>query len=202
MKIICIGRNYHDHIKELNNPVPSKPLVFMKPASALLINNSPFYHPDFSENIQYEGELVIKICRNGRHVQREFARTYYDEVAFGFDFTARDVQQRCKEKGHPWEIAKGFDQSAAMSPFIKIGDRDVRDLRFETHLNGEVVQRGHTADLIFDFDYIITYVSQYFKLQMGDYIFTGTPAGVGQVKIGDTLEGFIEGEKMIHTEVR
>lgn len=202
MKIICIGRNYVDHAKELNNPVPKKPLVFMKPSTALLINNSPFYHPSFSEDIHYEGEIVLRICKNGRHIQPDFAQDYFDQVAFGIDFTARDIQAKCKEKGHPWEIAKAFDHSAVVSPFIAIGDRDVNAIKFETHLNGKAVQKGNTKDLIFDFSYIVCYVSQYFKLHIGDYIFTGTPVGVGQIKIGDRIEGFIEGEKLLHCDVK
>jgi 2-keto-4-pentenoate hydratase/2-oxohepta-3-ene-1,7-dioic acid hydratase in catechol pathway len=202
MKIICIGRNYKDHATELNNPVPSKPLVFMKPPSAILVNNKPFYYPDFTKDLHYEGELVLKICKNGRHVQPEFAREYYDQIAFGIDFTARDLQNKCKEKGHPWEIAKGFDNSAPLSKFINIGDRDVSAISFITKLNGQEVQFGNTRDLIFDFNYLICYVSQYFKLQQGDIIFTGTPAGVGPVKIGDMLEGYIEGEKLLECEIK
>lgn len=202
MKIICIGRNYVDHAKELSNPVPKQPLVFMKPSTALLINNDPLYYPEFTQDLHYEGEIVLHICRNGRHVQSEFAHTYYDKIGFGIDFTARDVQQRCKEKGHPWEIAKGFDKSAGMSKLIDKEGFDMKELRFETHLNGEIVQSGNTRDLIFDFDYIISYVSQYFKLHIGDLIYTGTPAGVGAVKIGDQLEGFIEGTKMLSCSIK
>ncbi len=201
MKIICIGRNYVDHAKELNNPVPQQPLVFMKPPSALLVNDKPLYYPEFTEDLHYEGEIVIKICKNGRHVQKEFARSYYDQIAFGFDFTARDVQKKCKEKGHPWEIAKGFDNSAAISKFINL-ELDPNDIRFKTVLNNEIVQEGHTADLIFDFDFIICYVSKYFKLQQGDMIFTGTPAGVGPVKIGDNLEGWIGSQKLINCDIK
>ncbi len=202
MKIICIGRNYADHARELNNRVPDQPLVFMKPPTALLVNDKPFFYPDFTQDLHYEGELVIKICKNGRHLQPEYAREYYDQVAFGIDFTARDIQQQCKAKGHPWEIAKGFDSSAPISKFINIGDRKVDQIQFTTRLNGEIVQRGNTADLIFDFNTLICYVSQFFKLQQGDMIFTGTPAGVGPVKIGDVIEGYIEGQKMIRCEIR
>ncbi len=201
MKIICIGRNYVDHTKELKNPVPKNPLVFMKPPSALLINNKPLYYPEFTEDLHYEGELVIKICKNGRHVQPDFARSYYNQIAFGIDFTARDVQARCKEKGHPWEIAKGFDNSAAISKFIHL-DPNQDQIVFETKLNGELVQNGNTDDMIFDFNYIICYVSKYFKLQQGDIIFTGTPAGVGPVKIGDQLEGYIMGQKMLECAIK
>ncbi|HFA50175.1 MAG TPA: FAA hydrolase family protein [Bacteroidetes bacterium] len=192
MKIICIGRNYIDHAKELSNPVPGKPLVFMKPPSALLINGKPFYYPGFTKDLHYELEVVLKICKNGRHVQPEFASGYYQEVSLGIDFTARDVQAELKKKGHPWEIAKGFDHSAVLGTWV--GLRDVQkdgNIEFELKKNGERVQHGNTRDLIFSFDYLIVYISRYFKLQMGDLIYTGTPAGVGPVKIGDLLEGVI-----------
>ena len=201
MKIICIGRNYADHAAEMNSPVPSQPMVFMKPPSALLVNNKPFYYPDFTQNLHYEGELVIKICKNGRHVEPQFAADYYNEMAFGFDLTARDLQAKCKEKGHPWEIAKGFDGSAVLSPFIPMASK-VNPIKIKTVLNGEVVQNGSTSDLIFNFDALIVYVSKYFKLQMGDIIYTGTPAGVGPLKIGDMLEGFINDQKMIECEIK
>ncbi|MCR9286435.1 MAG: fumarylacetoacetate hydrolase family protein [Bacteroidetes bacterium] len=206
MKIICIGRNYIDHAKELNNPVPKKPLVFMKPPSALLVNNKPLYYPEFTEDLHYEGEIVLKICKNGRYVQPEFAHKYFQEIGFGIDFTARDIQRQCKEKGHPWEIAKGFDGSAAMSSFMAIDQVDPTAIEFQMLLNGEVVQHGNTKDLIFSFTDIIVYVSKFFRLQFGDLIFTGTPAGVGPVKIGDKLEGKIftkEGAKeMIRCDIR
>ncbi|MEL7124350.1 MAG: fumarylacetoacetate hydrolase family protein [Bacteroidota bacterium] len=191
MKIICIGRNYEDHAKELNNPVPSKPVVFMKPPSALLVNNKPFYYPDFTKDLHYEVELVYKICKNGRHIQPEFASTYYDQVALGIDFTARDVQAECKKKGHPWEIAKAFDGSAVLSPFLPITEVNRTAVEFELHKNGEKVQHGISKDMIFSIDDIVVYLSQFFRLQLGDYIYTGTPAGVGPVQIGDTLEGFL-----------
>lgn len=203
MKIICIGRNYIDHAKELNNPVPKKPLVFMKPPSALLVNNKPLYYPEFTKDLHYELELVLKICKNGRHVQAEFASDYYDQVALGIDFTARDLQAKCKEKGHPWEIAKGFDNSAALSPFVNISKiPDPNSIKFQLKKNGEVVQNGDTKDLIFNFNHLICYLSQYFKLQQGDVIYTGTPAGVGPVQIGDQLEGYLEGEKLLQTSIK
>ena len=202
MKIICIGRNYIDHAKELNNPVPSKPLVFMKPPTALLVNNKDFYYPKFTSDLHYEGEIVLKVSKNGRHVQPEFAREYYNQIAFGLDLTARDLQDQCKEKGHPWEIAKGFDNSAPISKFINIGDRDLNCISFETKLNGEVVQSGNTSDLIFDFNFLICYVSKFFKLQQGDMIFTGTPSGVGPLKIGDLVEGYIENEKLLQCKIK
>ena len=191
MKIICIGRNYVDHAKELNNPVPEKPLVFMKPASALLVNNKPLYYPEFTNDLHYEVEIVLKICKNGRHVQPEFAKDYVKEIALGIDFTARDIQAQCKAKGHPWEIAKGFDGSAVLSPFVPITTVDRAAIAFRLDKNGQTVQEGNTKDLIFSFDYLISYVSQYFKLNMGDLVYTGTPAGVGPVQVGDKLEGFI-----------
>lgn len=203
MKIICIGRNYVDHAKELKNPVPKKPLVFMKPPSALLVNNKPLYYPEFTKDLHYELEVVLKICKNGRHVQEEFASSYYDQVALGIDFTARDIQAKCKEKGHPWEIAKGFDNSAALSPFVNLDKiPDLNSIKFELKKNGETVQSGDTKDLIFQFDYLITYLSQFFKLQQGDIIYTGTPAGVGPVQIGDNLEGFLEGKKLLETSIK
>ncbi len=203
MKIICIGRNYVDHAKELNNPVPSKPLVFMKPPSALLVNNKPLYYPEFTKNLHYEAEIVLKICRNGRHVQPEFAHKYYEQIGFGIDFTARDVQNQCKEKGHPWEIAKGFDGSAPISEFINL-DRLMNPgaIDFELTKNGEVVQSGNTKDLIFSFDTIICYVSKFFKLQVGDMIYTGTPAGVGPVVVGDELVGSIEGKPFLTCAIK
>ncbi len=192
MKIICIGRNYIDHAKELQNPVPKNPLVFMKPPSALLVNNKPFYYPEFTKDLHHEVEVVLKIARNGRHVQPEFAPRYYEKIALGIDFTARDVQSELKKKGHPWEIAKGFDGSAVLSEFVHISDfEDPSAIEFRLTKNGNNVQLGNTKDLIFDFDYLITYVSRYFKLQQGDLIYTGTPAGVGPVVIGDKLEGFL-----------
>lgn len=202
MKVICIGRNYVEHASELNNPIPENPLIFMKPPSALLVNDKPFYYPEFTEDLHYEGEIVIKISKNGKYVQPKFARTYYNQIAFGLDLTARDLQNKCKAKGHPWEISKGFDNAAPISNFINIGTKDVNNISFETHLNGEIVQKGNTSDLIFDFDFLICYVSRYFKLQQGDMIFTGTPAGVGPLKIGDVLEGYIEGKKMLRCEIR
>ena len=201
MKIICIGRNYVEHAKELNNDVPDRPVVFMKPATSLLLNEKPLYYPEFTQDLHYEAELVIKICKNGRHVQPEFASEYYDEMSLGIDFTARDLQSICKEKSHPWEIAKAFDNSAALGDWQPLTD-DIQDIRFRLDKNGETVQDGHTANMIFPVDDIIVYVSQFFKLQMGDLIYTGTPAGVGPVAIGDTLEGYLNGQKVLHTEIK
>lgn len=191
MKVICIGRNYSDHAKELNNPVPSKPMIFMKPPSALLVNNKPFYYPEFTNDLHYELELVVKMCKNGRHIQPSYAHKYYEQVALGIDFTARDLQTECKQKGHPWEIAKGFDGSAPISDFISIDKVNRNAIEFELHKNGTLVQKGNTKDMIFSIDQIIVYISKFFKLQMGDIIYTGTPAGVGPVVIGDKLEGLL-----------
>lgn len=203
MKIFCIGRNYVEHAKELKNPVPKQPLIFMKPPSALLVNHKPLYYPKFTEDLHYEAEIVLKISKNGRHVQPVFAHKYYNQIAFGIDFTARDLQNKLKAKGHPWEIAKGFDGSAGLSKFINIQDlKQKENIRFHLTNNGMTVQKGETKDLIFNFDYLITYLSQYFKLQQGDIIYTGTPAGVGPVKIGDILEGFIEEKHMMTCEIR
>jgi acylpyruvate hydrolase len=203
MKIFCIGRNYSEHAKELNNPLPTEPLIFMKPNTALLLNNRHFYHPDYSSNIHYEGEIVLRVCKNGRSVQPEFASRYYDAVAFGIDFTARDLQDKLKAKGHPWEIAKGFDRSAPISKFVALEDlKNPKQIAFQLKQNGQIMQDGNTADLIFGFDRLICEISRYFTIQKGDYIFTGTPAGVGPIKIGDLLEGSIEGVPLLSCAVR
>ncbi len=192
MKIICIGRNYAEHAKELNNPVPGKPVVFMKPASALLNGDKPFFYPDFSKDLHHEIEVVLKICKNGKAVQPGFARNYFREVTLGIDFTARDVQEELKKKGHPWEIAKAFDHSAVVGKMVALNSVEKDgNIEFLLRKNGETAQHGNTRDVIFSFEQIIVHVSQYFKLQQGDLIFTGTPAGVGPVQIGDHLEGII-----------
>lgn len=203
MKIICIGRNYVDHARELNNPLPQKPIIFMKPPTALLIDDRPFYYPDFTNDLHHEAEIVLKICKNGRHIEPPFASSYYQEVGFGIDFTARDLQSELKEKGHPWEIAKAFDFSAPLGRFIPISDLpDRENIHFKLTKNGVTVQEGTTADLIFPFDDLICYISKYFRLQIGDYIFTGTPAGVGPVKVGDLLVGYIEDRELLNCEIR
>lgn len=198
MKIICIGRNYTEHIKELNNKQSEDPIFFLKPETALLLRNRPFYYPDYSKNIHYEAELVIRIDRNGKHIRAAFADDYYTEIGFGIDLTARDLQQQCKEKGLPWDIAKGFDSSAPLSKFIPLTDlKNSDNIEFTLTKNGEVVQKGFSKDMIFSFEKIISHVSRFITLKMGDIIFTGTPAGVGAVSIGDKLEGFIEDKKML-----
>ena len=202
MKIICVGRNYVDHAKELNNPVPTEPLLFMKPSTALLNNNKPFYHPEWSENIHYEAEVVLRICKNGKYIQPEFADTYFDQVSLGIDFTARDIQDRCTAKGHPWEIAKAFDHSAVIGPFISKLEIDPSSIHFQLERNGQVVQDGQTRDMIFSFADLIVYMSQRFTLQVGDFIYTGTPAGVGKVEIGDELVGRLEGREMFRIQVK
>lgn len=203
MKIFCIGRNYVEHAKELSNPVPTKPIIFMKPATALLKESKPFYYPDFTTDLHHEAEIVLKINRNGKHIESQFAHKYFDEISIGIDFTARDVQSKCKAKGHPWEIAKAFDNAAPIGEFIDYKSLENSEaVTFHLLKNGEQVQVGTTKDLIFDFSYLISYLSQYFTLSTGDLIYTGTPAGVGPVKIGDVLEGFIEGKKLLHCEIK
>ena len=203
MKIICIGRNYSEHAKELNNPLPENPVFFMKPDTALLLNNKPFYYPEFSKDIHYEVELVIKISKNGKYITNKFAPNYYNEIALGIDFTARDLQQNCKKKGLPWEIAKGFNHAAPLSNFFSMDKlNDKKDIDFSLKLNDKIVQSGNSRDMIFTFNQVIIYVSQFITLKMGDIIYTGTPAGVGPVKIGDRLTGFIEERQMFDFEVR
>lgn len=203
MKIICIGRNYREHAKELNNPLPSKPVFFLKPETALLIKNRPFFYPDFSKEIHYETELVIKIGKNGKHIGEKFASSYFSEIALGVDFTARDLQQECKTKGLPWEVAKGFDQSAPISKFIALDDlQNKNEIGFRLELNGKNVQTGNSTDMVFGFEKLISYVSRFITLRMGDIIYTGTPEGVGPVKIGDRLTGYIEDRKMFDFVVK
>jgi 2-keto-4-pentenoate hydratase/2-oxohepta-3-ene-1,7-dioic acid hydratase in catechol pathway len=203
MKIICIGRNYVDHIKELNNAVPASPVFFLKPDTALVIRNRPFYYPSFSDNIHYEVELVLKVCKVGKNIRKKFASTYYDEIGIGLDMTARDLQDAAKSKGLPWDVAKGFDQSAPVSRFLpKEQFSDLKNINFHLDLNGTTVQKGNSSLMLYDFDDIISHISMFMTVRTGDYIFTGTPAGVGPVKIGDKLEAFIEGEKMLSCTVK
>ena len=203
MKIIAIGRNYQEHAKELNNPIPTEPVVFLKPDTALLKEGKAFYHPYFSNDIHYEVELIIKIGKEGKHITSKFARNYIEAIGLGIDFTARDLQQKCKEKGLPWEIAKAFDHSAPIGEFIPINEiADLNAIQFSLKQNQIVVQNGNSADMIFSFDDIISYVSQRFTLKKGDLIFTGTPAGVGKINIGDLLEGYISDRKMLSVPVK
>jgi 2-keto-4-pentenoate hydratase/2-oxohepta-3-ene-1,7-dioic acid hydratase in catechol pathway len=202
MKIFCIGRNYSEHAKELGNAVPENPVVFSKPDTALLKNGEPFYHPDFSYDIHHEVELVIRINKMGKKIQPKFARNYFNEIGLGIDFTARDIQQKLKEKELPWELAKAFDGSAPLGDFINIESVDLKSIQFSLSKNGSIVQQGNTAQMIFSFEEIVSFISQYFTLKVGDLIYTGTPAGVSKVNIGDTLEGFIEQQKMLVCEVK
>ncbi len=199
MKIICIGRNYAKHAKELSNEVPEEPVIFLKPDTALLRNNDPFFIPDFAEDFHYETELVVKINRLGKNIGKQFAYRYYNEIGMGIDFTARDLQAKLKEKGLPWERAKAFDHSAGISKkFIdKKKFKDIQNINFKLLVNGEERQVGYTGDMLFKVDEIIEYVSKFFTLKIGDLIYTGTPAGVGPVKIGDHFEVFLEKEKMM-----
>lgn len=203
MKIICIGRNYIDHAKELNNPVPEKPVFFMKPDSALVIRNRPFFYPGFSDDVHHEIEVVLKISRLGRSIPEKFADRYFQEIGLGVDFTARDIQKEMKSKGLPWEIAKGFDYSAPVSEFVdKNAFSSTDSLNFSLDINGKTVQAGNTRDMIFSFKRIISYVSGFMTLKTGDLIFTGTPSGVGPVKVNDHLEAFLEGDKMMDFYVK
>lgn len=203
MKIICIGRNYAQHAKELKNEVPTEPVVFCKPDSALLPHTKPFFLPDFSSDIHYEAELVVKINRIGKHIQAKFAHKYYNEIGLGIDFTARDLQQQLKEKGLPWEKAKGFDGSALMGEFISVESLpQMQNIDFDLSKNGEIVQKGNSSEMLFSIDQIIEYVSQFFTLKIGDLIFTGTPAGVGKVAINDEFKGSIQGQEVLSFRVK
>ena len=202
MKIFCIGRNYGEHARELQNEIPEAPVVFMKPPTALLKGND-FYMPEFSNDMHYECELVFRIGKNGKHVDPIFAEKYIDAVSLGIDFTARDIQAEQKKKGLPWEIAKAFDQSAVIGPWLPTAQFNTYpNLHFTMHKNGELVQDGHAQDMLFSPATLIAYISTYFTLQQGDILFTGTPAGVGQVQIGDRLEGFLEDQKMFNIHIK
>ncbi len=205
MKMICIGRNYHDHIKELSNSVPTEPMFFMKPDTAQLRNNEDFYIPEFSQDLQYETEVVVKINRVVKSIDRKFASRCYTEVGIGIDFTARDLQRKCAEAGRPWEIAKSFDKSAPVpNDFIPLDELggDVMNLNFRMTINGEERQRANTSEMIFDVDTLIEHVSKYVTLKIGDLIFTGTPSGVGKVNIGDHLEAWLEDRKLLDFYIR
>jgi len=203
MKIICIGRNYADHAKEMNAELPTSPVFFMKPDTALLKDNQPFYYPEFTKDLHYECELVVKISKVGKNIAEKFAPNYYSEIGLGIDFTARDLQQICKEKSLPWEIAKSFENSAPISSkFIEKSKLDLSATTFYLEKNGYKVQVGTTADFIFTIDQIIAYVSQFMTLKTGDLIFTGTPAGIGPVAIGDRLTGYLESEELFNFEIK
>ncbi|MGL4629875.1 MAG: fumarylacetoacetate hydrolase family protein [Leadbetterella sp.] len=202
MKILCIGRNYVDHIKELNNDVPDEPVIFSKPETAILKNNEAFYYPDFSKDIHYEVEILVKISKMGKNIEEKFAHKYYEEIGLGIDFTARDIQTKLKSKGLPWDLAKGFDGSAIVSSFVPKGAYDVRNLDFSLDLNDERKQSGNTQFMIHSIDSIIAFVSQYFTLKVGDILFTGTPAGVGGIQIGDILIGKIAQTEMFRIQIK
>lgn len=204
MKIICIGRNYVAHIQELKNEMPDEPIFFMKPDSSLLRNNDPFYIPDWTNEVHHEIELVIKINRIGKNIEKRFAHRYYNEVGLGIDFTARDVQNKLKDKGLPWEKAKAFDKAAVLGgEFVSKTDLpNSNAIHFKLDINGENVQKGNSKLMMFDFDEIISHVSKYVTLKIGDLIYTGTPAGVGAVKIGDHLEGYLEDKKLLDFQIK
>lgn len=203
MKIICVGRNYAEHAAELQNDKPTEPVIFLKPDTALLKNNQPFYHPNFSEEIHYECEVVVRICREGKHIDPKFSHKYYDQIGLGVDFTARDLQNSLKSKGLPWELSKSFDNSAVVSAFIpKEEFANINSLNFKLFQNQQEKQNGNTTEMLFNVDEIISFVSKYITVKTGDYIFTGTPKGVGKISIGDVLEGYLENRKMFEFEVR
>lgn len=203
MKIIAIGQNYTEHNKELNSKHPTEPVVFMKPDSALLKNNKPFYLPDFSEDLHYETELIVKINRLGKNISPQFAHRYFAEIGLGVDFTARDLQRKLKNNGHPWEVAKAFDNSAVIGGFLPVSELgDIHQIEFRLDLNGVTVQQGNSKDMIFPVEELIAHVSRFFTLKIGDILFTGTPAGVGPVKVGDRLEGYIFATKMFDFKIK
>lgn len=204
MRIFAVGRNYAEHIKELNNERPDEPVIFTKPDTAVLKNNAPFYYPEFSKDIHHEVELVLRICKEGKNVEPQFAHKYFDSIGVGIDFTARDLQQKAKEKGLPWDIAKGFNSSAPISDkFIPVGDfKDLANINFKLEIDGQLKQEGNTSMMLFPFDYIISYLSRFFTLKTGDLIFTGTPKGVSAVSVGNKLSAYIEDEKLLEFEVK
>ncbi|HSZ24947.1 MAG TPA: fumarylacetoacetate hydrolase family protein [Cytophagaceae bacterium] len=203
MKIICVGRNYSEHIHEMNNVASEEPVIFFKPETALLKNNAPFYYPSFSKDVHYEAELVIRINREGKNIEERFSHKYYDELGVGIDFTARDLQKKAQEKGLPWALAKGFNGSAPISGFVpKSKFEDIYALNFSLKQNGELKQHGNSSMMIHSIDKIVSYISKFITLKNGDYIYTGTPSGVGPVKIGDLLEVFLEKEKMLECAVK
>lgn len=203
MKIFCVGRNYSDHAKELGNAVPEEPVIFMKPKSALLQPHTPFYYPEFTNELHYECELVLRICKNGKYIQEKFANKYYDAITVGIDFTARDIQAQLKEKGLPWEKAKSWDNSAAIGKWVPVAEiKNRKDIPFGLFKNKEQVQKGASSQMIFGFDYLVSYISQYFSINIGDLIFTGTPAGVGELVVGDEVEGYLDETQLLALEVK
>jgi 2-keto-4-pentenoate hydratase/2-oxohepta-3-ene-1,7-dioic acid hydratase in catechol pathway len=203
MKIFCVGRNFVDHAKELGNGIPDEPVIFMKPKSALLQPHTPFYYPEFTNELHYECELVLRISKNGKYIQEKFANKYYDAITVGIDFTARDIQNELKQKGLPWEKAKAWDNSAAIGKWIPIANmKGKKEINFCLYKNKELMQEGSSTKMIFDFDYLISYISNYFSLNIGDLIFTGTPAGVGEIVVGDELEAFVEDDPLLTLDVK
>jgi len=204
MKIICIGRNYVAHIKELENETPSNPVIFMKPDTAILLKKQPFFIPDFSEDLQYETELIVKINKIGKHIDSKFAHKYYDEISVGIDFTARDLQKKLKDKGLPWECSKAFDGSAVVGKWVQKSSlgKNMDELKFSLSKNQEIVQEGFSKLMLYSIDELIAYVSKFFTLKIGDIIFTGTPAGVGKVVPEDILKGYLEEEELLHIKIK
>lgn len=203
MKIFCVGRNYVAHAKELGNEVPDQPVVFIKPKTALCLPDKPYFYPEFTNELHYECELVLRICKNGRYIHEKHARQYYNQITTGIDFTARDIQQYLKQNGLPWEKAKAFDQSALVGKWLDVTDAMLKKgISFGLNKNGETVQTGNTADMLFSFDSIVADISNYFTLNIGDLIFTGTPEGVGECVVGDELEGYLDGVSLFKVEIR
>ncbi len=203
MKIVAIGRNYAEHIAELNNEVPDEPVIFFKPDTAILRNNEPFYYPDYSQDIHHEAELILRISREGKNVERKFASKYFDAIGLGIDFTARDLQAKAKAKGLPWTLAKGFNGSAPVSDWLPLAEfPDLQNINFRLDVNGETRQNGNSKMMLNTFDDIIVYISRFITLKQGDIIFTGTPEGVGPVQIGDRLEGYVENKKLLDFEIK
>lgn len=203
MKIFCVGRNYAEHAKELGNDVPDEPVIFLKPKSALLQPHMPFYYPEFTNELHYEAEIVLRVSKNGKYIQEKHANKYYNAYSIGIDFTARDVQNELKSKGLPWEKAKAWDNSAVVGKFIDIGEKfDGNNINFCLYNNKQIVQQGNTSQMIFTFNEIVSNISQYFSLNIGDLIFTGTPAGVGECVVGDELEGFIEDDSLLEVSIK
>lgn len=203
MKIFCVGRNYSDHATELGNEVPDEPVIFMKPKSALLQPHTPFYYPEFTNELHYECELVLRISKNGKYIQDKFAGKYYDAVTTGIDFTARDIQNELKAKGLPWEKAKAWDNSAVIGKWIPLANvKDKNSISFGLKKNNELVQQGNSKEMIFDFDYIVSHISNFFSINIGDLVFTGTPKGVGEIVVGDEIEAFMENETLLTLDVK
>ena len=203
MKIFCVGRNYVAHASELDNEIPDEPIIFMKPKSALLQPHTPFYYPEFTNELHYECELVLRISKNGKYIQEKFASKYYDAVTVGIDFTARDIQNQLKEKGLPWEKAKAFDNSAAVGKFIDVTPQfNKKNINFSLKLNQQLVQKGNSSEMIFSFDSLIAHISNYFSINIGDLVFTGSPVGVGECVVGDEMEAFIENQSILKLDIK